>query len=130
VDQNVRGLIGWGGIQEFFGPAKRDFMPQFTGNNQVTIARLSARSSQRSDPLMARYRRKAPKKLGNKMREVRLRLDMTQEQVADFLGTDSGAVSRYERGLREPSLLELLAFSRMSGVEWKFWCNDELNIRK
>ena len=50
------------------------------------------------------------------MREVRLRLDMTQEEVAEHLGTDSGAISRYERGLRDPSLLELLAFSRTSGV--------------
>ncbi len=79
---------------------------------------------------MARYRRKAPKKLGNKMREVRLRLNMTQEQVADFLGTDSGAVSRYERGLREPSLLELLAFSRMSGVDMEVLVDDKFNIRK
>lgn len=43
---------------------------------------------------MARYRRKAPKKLGGKMREVRLRLEITQEQVADYLETHSGAISR------------------------------------
>ncbi len=78
---------------------------------------------------MARYRRKAPKKLGGKMREVRLRLEMTQEQVADYLGTDSGAISRYERGLREPSLLEILAFSRMSGIEIEVLIDDKLDIR-
>lgn len=79
---------------------------------------------------MARYRRKVPKKLGNKMREVRLRLNKTQEEVADVLGTDSGAVSRYEHGLREPSLLELLAFSRMSGVEMEVFVDDKMNIPK
>ena len=79
---------------------------------------------------MARYRRKSPKKLGNKMREVRLRLGMTQEEVAKQLGTDSGAVSRYERGLREPSLLEVLAFSRMSGVGMETLVDDKMGLTK
>lgn len=79
---------------------------------------------------MPRYRRKAPKKLGRKMREVRLRLEMTQEQVADYLGTDSGAISRYERGLREPSLLEILAFSRMSGLGIDVLIDDKMSLTK
>lgn len=79
---------------------------------------------------MPRYRRKAPKKLGSKMREVRLRLEMTQEQVADYLGIDSGAISRYERGLREPSLLEILAFSRMSGVGVEVLIDDKMSLAK
>jgi hypothetical protein len=33
------------------------------------------------------------------------------------LGMDSGAISRYERGLREPSLFEILEFSYISGVK-------------
>ena len=79
---------------------------------------------------MPRYRRKSPKKLGAKMREVRLRLEMTQEQVASYLGTDSGAVSRYERGLRDPSLLELLAFSRMGGVGMEVLVDDKMSLAK
>jgi transcriptional regulator with XRE-family HTH domain len=79
---------------------------------------------------MARYRRQSPKKLGKKMREVRLRLDMTQEEVAKHLGTDSGAISRYERGLRDPSLLEVLAFSRMSGVGMEVLVDDRLRLAK
>jgi transcriptional regulator with XRE-family HTH domain len=79
---------------------------------------------------MARYRRKSPKRLGSKMREVRLRLDMTQEQVAAQIGTDSGAISRFERGLREPSLLELLAFSRMSGVGMEVLVDDKISLAK
>jgi DNA-binding XRE family transcriptional regulator len=38
---------------------------------------------------MGRKRRKVSKKLGSKMRDIRLRLDMTQEEVAKHLGTDS-----------------------------------------
>jgi transcriptional regulator with XRE-family HTH domain len=79
---------------------------------------------------MARYRRKAPKKLGSKMREVRLRLGMTQEEVAKYLGTDSGTISRYERRLREPSLLEILAFSRMSGVGFDVLVDDKMSLAK
>lgn len=79
---------------------------------------------------MARYRRKAPKKLAGKLREIRLRLGVTKEQVADYLGTDSGAISRYERGLREPSLLELLAFSRMSGVGMEVLVDDKISLTR
>jgi transcriptional regulator with XRE-family HTH domain len=79
---------------------------------------------------MARYRRKSPKKLAGKLREVRLRLDMTQEEVAKQLGTDSGAISRFERGLREPSLLELLTFSRMSGVGMEVLVDDKISLAK
>ena len=79
---------------------------------------------------MARYRRKSPKKLGGKLREFRLRMDMTQEEVAKHLGTDSGAISRYERGLRDPSLLEILAFSRMSGVGIDILIDDKMSLAK
>lgn len=79
---------------------------------------------------MARYRRKSPKHLGSKMREIRLRLDMTQEEVAAELGIDSGAISRFERGLREPSLLELLTFSRISGVNMEIFVDDKISLAK
>jgi len=79
---------------------------------------------------MPRYRRKSPKKLGAKMREVRLRLEMTQEEVAKQLGTDSGSISRYERGLRDPSLLEILEFSYMSGVSVEVLIDDKKRIAK
>ena len=79
---------------------------------------------------MARYRRETPKKLGRKMREIRLRLGMTQDEVGTYVGTDSGAISRFERGLREPSLLEVLAFSRMSGVGMELLVDDKLKLAK
>jgi transcriptional regulator with XRE-family HTH domain len=79
---------------------------------------------------MARYRRKSPKKLGQKMREIRLRLEMTQEEVARQIGTDSGAISRFERGLRDPSLLEILAFSQMSGVGVELLIDDKQSLAR
>ena len=37
---------------------------------------------------MARYRRKRPKKLAGKLREIRLRLGMTQEELARRIGAE------------------------------------------
>ena len=79
---------------------------------------------------MARYRRKSPKKLAGKLREVRLRLGMTQEEVAEHIGTDSGSISRFERGIRDPSLLEILAYSYMSGVSVDVLIDDKKSLAK
>lgn len=79
---------------------------------------------------MARYRRKSPKKLAGKLREIRLRMEMTQEEVAERLGTDSGAISRFERGIREPSLLEILEYSYMSGVGVEVLIDDQMSLAK
>ncbi len=79
---------------------------------------------------MARYKRKAPKKLAGKLREVRLRLDMTQQQVADAIGTDVSSISRFERGLREPSLLEILQYSYLSGVGIEILIDDKRSLTK
>jgi transcriptional regulator with XRE-family HTH domain len=65
---------------------------------------------------MGRKQRKVPKELAGKLREIRSRLGMTQEELARELKTDSGSISRFETGKREPSLLEILAYSRLSGV--------------
>jgi transcriptional regulator with XRE-family HTH domain len=62
---------------------------------------------------MPRYRRESPKKLGKKMLEVRLRLEMTQEEVAKHLKTDSGSISRYERGSLTPYLKMLIEESSL-----------------
>ena len=64
------------------------------------------------------------------MHEVRLRLEMTQQEVARHLGTDSGAISRYERGLRHPSLLEIPVFSPISGVGIDLLIDDKLSLAR
>lgn len=79
---------------------------------------------------MARYKRKSPKKLAGKLREIRLWMDMTQQEVADQLGTDASSVSRFERGLREPSLLEILEYSKMSGVGMEILIDDKRSLAK
>ena len=79
---------------------------------------------------MARYKRQSPKKLAGKLREIRMRLEMTQQEVADRLGTDASSVSRFERGIRDPSLLEILEYSYMSGVSIDVLIDDKKSLAK
>jgi transcriptional regulator with XRE-family HTH domain len=51
---------------------------------------------------------------------------MTQEELAKHVGTDSGSISRFENGKRDPSLLEMLAYSRVSGVAMDVLVDDKL----
>ena len=79
---------------------------------------------------MARYRRKRPKKLAGKLRELRKRMQMTQIELAEHLSTDSGSISRFETGKRDPSLLEILAYSRLSGVGVEVLIDDKISLAK
>jgi transcriptional regulator with XRE-family HTH domain len=79
---------------------------------------------------MARYKRKSPKKLAGKLREIRLQMEMTQQEIADRLGTDASSISRFERGIREPSLLEILGYSYMSGVAVEVLIDDKKSLAK
>ena len=79
---------------------------------------------------MARYKRKAPKKLAGKLREIGLGLEMTQQEVADRIGTDVSSMSRFERGIREPSLVEILESSYLSGIVVEVLIDDKRSIAK
>ena len=58
------------------------------------------------------------------------RLGMTQIELAEVLGTDSGSISRFETGRREPSLLEILAYSRLSRIGVELLIDDKLSFSK
>ena len=77
---------------------------------------------------MARYQRKRPKKLGPKLREIRLRLGLTQIELAKKLDTDSGSISRFESGVRDPSLLEILEYAKLSGVAVEILIDDKRKL--
>lgn len=78
---------------------------------------------------MGRKRRKAPEKLAGKLRQLRFRLGLTQQELAKKLGNDSGSISRFETGLREPSLLEILEYSRLSGVAIEILIDDKKKLQ-
>ena len=73
---------------------------------------------------MGRVRRKRPKDLAEKLKQIRLRLEWTQQQLAEHLELDSGAISRFETGQRDPSLLDLLEYSRLGRTTMEVLVSD------
>ena len=85
--------------------------------------------------------RPKPQRLPGKLREIRLRLGLTLEQLVERFKDVPGAVgtgplSRYETGDREPSLLILLAYAELVGISTDVLIDDrrdlpeKLKIRK
>ncbi len=54
--------------------------------------------------------------LAARIRELRARRDLTQDQVAVAIGCHESAVSRWESGARMPTLTDLVALARLLGV--------------
>jgi transcriptional regulator with XRE-family HTH domain len=82
---------------------------------------------------MGRRPRPRPKRLAEKLRQVRKLLGLTQEQMADRLKDveappQPGHVSEFERGIREPSLLYLLAVAHLAGVAMEVMVDDNQNL--
>jgi hypothetical protein len=87
--------------------------------------------------LMGHGKRQRPERLGIKLRSIRDSLGLTQAEMVKRLqafGADTtlhnGYVADYENsGSREPSLLTLLAYSKLSGVSINVLVDDELDYK-
>ena len=55
-------------------------------------------------------------RLGDRIRNQRAAIHMTQQEMADRLGVTGAAVSAYEKGARSPSLDILMRISKVLGV--------------
>jgi transcriptional regulator with XRE-family HTH domain len=84
-----------------------------------------------------RYRKRPkPKYLGTKLKAIRENLRITQDEMVrrlKNLGADetlhSGYIADYETsGSREPSLLTLLAYSKLSGISVNVLIDDEIEM--
>jgi transcriptional regulator with XRE-family HTH domain len=87
--------------------------------------------------LMGQSKRTQPKRLKNKLKAIRTRLDLTQEEMVlrlkkyaprEFI--DTGYVSRLENGKREPTLPILLAYSKLTGLSINLFVDDDLDLPK
>lgn len=67
---------------------------------------------------MGTQARARPKRLAEKLRAIRKRLDFSQSQLIHKLDIDKSAarISEWESGIREPDLLVLLGYARAAGV--------------
>ena len=73
----------------------------------------------------------SPRRLGEKLFQIRARLNLTQRQMLDRIGlTDyhHAFVSMWERGLREPPLIALLRYARSIGASTDALIDDDLDL--
>ena len=76
--------------------------------------------------------RPRPRNLSRKLRQIRIDLGLSQLQMIRRLGFEDslhpGRISEYESGMREPSLLILLAYARLAGVHLEEIVDDDLDL--
>jgi transcriptional regulator with XRE-family HTH domain len=82
---------------------------------------------------MGRSRRPQPAKLPSKLREIRTKLHLSQQQMAEELSNKKinvrpGHISDYELGKREPPLAALLTYSRLAGVYLDVLVDDLIEL--
>lgn len=84
---------------------------------------------------MGRRTAEKPILLSKKLKEVRLLLGFTQEQMYESIKQTGvsihlGYVSLFETGQRTPSLFILLAYSRVSGIPMEIFVDDKLELTR
>lgn len=81
---------------------------------------------------MGRVSRPKPKRLGEKLLQVRTALGLSQNGMLRLLGLDENlfrsAISGYELETREPPLPVLLKYARIAGVCLDILVDDELDL--
>jgi transcriptional regulator with XRE-family HTH domain len=83
---------------------------------------------------MGRASREKPKRLASKLAQIRAALNLSQDGLIRRMGLEHRLmredISKYERGVREPSLLTLLMYARIAGVSTDILIDDELDLAK
>jgi transcriptional regulator with XRE-family HTH domain len=76
------------------------------------------------------HARRRPKRLAEKLLQVREVLGLTQRQLAERLGyyRNHHHISKYERGKAIPFIEVLLAYSRLANVEMAQFVDDDLDF--
>ena len=83
-----------------------------------------------------RHPRPRPERLAEKLRQIRTLLNYTLEEMAQALAQvkksppTKSHIHRFEVGVREPSLLVLLEYSRVAGVPLEILVDDGLDLPK
>lgn len=81
---------------------------------------------------MGKTARERPKRLGEKLRQVRESLRLSQNEMLVRLGLDEKlsrtAISGYELGTSEPTLLVLLRYARIADVPVEALIDDGMEL--
>lgn len=81
---------------------------------------------------MGRVTRPQPKRLAEKLLEIRTRLELSQNEMIRRMGLVEELrreeISDFERGRRVPSLLVTLCYARAFGISADVLIDDELEL--
>lgn len=81
---------------------------------------------------MGRAAREKPARLGDKLVQVRSILELSQDGMIRRLGLEHRLtredISKYERGIREPSLPTLLRYAYVFGISTDVLIDDALDL--
>lgn len=84
---------------------------------------------------MGRGIRTQPKGLKDKLKVIRSKMGITQQEMVNLLRSyapnefvDSGYISQFENGKREPSLPVLLAYSKLTGLSINTFVDDDMDL--
>jgi transcriptional regulator with XRE-family HTH domain len=76
--------------------------------------------------------RRKPERLGEKLRQIRLALELSQSEMLRRLEAEDfityHQISGYESGNREPPLQILLQYARVAGICMEILVDDELEL--
>lgn len=76
--------------------------------------------------------RPRPRRLADKLRQIREALGLSQTQMLARLGLEDimhyGRISQYENDEREPALNTLLSYARVAGVHLEDIVDDDLDL--
>ena len=83
---------------------------------------------------MGKTARERPERLAEKLKQIREALGLSQNEMLVMLGLEGKlsrtAISGYELGTSEPTLLTLLKYSWLVGVHMEVLIDDELDLPK
>ena len=81
---------------------------------------------------MGKKPRQKPKRLAEKLSRIRAELGVSQSELLRRLGVeneiDHTTISKYELGRNEPTLLILLRYARIAGVNVEILIDDNLDL--
>ncbi|HEV2880157.1 MAG TPA: helix-turn-helix transcriptional regulator [Pyrinomonadaceae bacterium] len=79
---------------------------------------------------MGEKARPKPKRLAEKLLQIRVSLGLSQNGLIRQLGVDltQNRISDYELGIGEPSLPVILRYARLAGLSTDFLIDDDLNL--
>ena len=78
-------------------------------------------------------KRPVPKKLAKKLRQIRMKLGLSQTEMVKALNYKASPlraaqISQFESGRREPPLMVLLAYAKLAGISTDDLIDDRVNL--